>query len=559
MEKKDRSLGEGVNNIPRNPNHKITDEEIDKLLKSATEQVAEKEYKASNSTVGTQRMEGKKKAKEKEEEKRKAAKAKEEEKRKIQETKGKEEERRRAAEIRTREEEKRKTIEARKREEEKRKAQEVKAKEESRRKAAEARNKEEEKRKAAGVKGREEEKRKAQEVKTKEEARRRVAEARTREEERQKAAEFKKKQEEQKKFGDKIKESKEKSVAADIEQPFVVKQSEKNPYKEKLTVGRVIAIFLETVWTIFKVAVLVTIVTVIAGFLLSRDMMIRGRNGNRQCLENMVVAGEVAVNKSAEDKKVAEWLDSVTIEKITLEADDKNILIARKVVVDTNSNQWVVVLHGYNGSMADIYDIAMHYAAEGYNILMPDLRAHGESEGSFLGMGWLDRLDVINWMDIILKENSSAEIVIHGVDVGADTALMISGEPLKSNIKAIVAEGAYTSAWDVVKMEYKARHEKWPVFPFVHMMGPVMKIWTGYTLKEANAVKQIQRTSIPILLIRGQNDTYATEDMTNQLDQAIASEHEVYTVTNGSHEDCRYADKDAYYNKTFEFVSRYVK
>lgn len=328
--------------------------------------------------------------------------------------------------------------------------------------------------------------------------------------------------------------------------------------KEKLTVGRVIGSILEGIWTGVKLVVVIGIITAVAGFLLSRNLMIRGRNGNRECTAGMTVSGAVSTNKSSEDEKVKDWLTKVKREKLTLEADDKSILIARQVVTDGASNKWVVILHGYNGSMEDIYDIAMHYSDEGYNILMPDLRANGESEGSFLGMGWLDRLDVINWIDVILEDSPSAEIVIHGIDIGADAALMLSGEPVKSSIKAIVAEGAYTNAWEVTKKEYKARYEKWPVFPFLNMMNPVMKVWAGYSLKEADAVKQVKNTSVPILLIRGQNDTYVTEDMTKELDQAIASPHEVLTIAAGTHEDCRYAEPDIYYNKTFEFVGGYI-
>ena len=85
-----------------------------------------------------------------------------------------------------------------------------------------------------------------------------------------------------------------------------------------------------------------------------------------------------------------------------------------------------------------------------------------------------------------------------------------------------------------------------------------MKVWAGYSLKEADAVKQVKNTSVPILLIRGQNDTYVTEDMTKELDKAIASPHEVLTITTGTHEDCRYAEPDTYYNKIFDFIGGYI-
>ena len=344
----------------------------------------------------------------------------------------------------------------------------------------------------------------------------------------------------------------------EAEAPYMVSEPAQNIEKDRITIGTVIGTFLEIIWTAFKLVVVVSLVVGIGGFLLTRGYIVRGRCGDRQCLASMTESSAVTENKLTEKENVKEWLKEVTREKLNMEADDEKILVARKIVTDENSKRWVVLLHGFGGSMEDMYDVAMHYAKEGYNVLLPDLRANGESEGSMIGMGWLDRLDVINWIDVLLKDYPDAEIVIHGVDMGADTALMLAGEPVKSSIKAIVAEGAYDNAWNVVKEEYKVRHEDWPTFPILNMINPVLKVWGGYSLKEADAVKQVKQTDIPILYIQGDGDTYATADMTKALDQATASTHEVFTITNAIHGNCRYADSDAYYNKTFEFVGGYI-
>lgn len=337
------------------------------------------------------------------------------------------------------------------------------------------------------------------------------------------------------------------------------KKEEVSEKAYKMSVGDVIGSVFEGIWIGVKLIVLVAIVTAVVGFFMSRDLMIRGRSGELISKQNMNVAAATLSTRLDERQAGKGWNETVKKEKLTLEADDGKILVAQKIVIDKANDNWVVVLHGQNGSIEDIYDIGLRYAMKGYNVFMPDLRAHGESEGSFYGMGWLDRLDVINWIDVILKDNPSANVILHGVDLGADTALMLSGEPIKESIKCIIAEGAYTSAWDAVKTEYSARHPEWPTFPMMHMLNPVSKVWGGYSLTEADAVAQVAKTDVPILLIRGQNDTFVTEDMTKELDQAIASEHEVLTITTGTHEDCRFAEPDNYYNKVFEFVERYTK
>ena len=44
----------------------------------------------------------------------------------------------------------------------------------------------------------------------------------------------------------------------------------------------------------------------------------------------------------------------------------------------------------------------------GYNVMIPDLRAHGESEGYYIGMGWDDRNDIINLIEYIIAEDGKA-------------------------------------------------------------------------------------------------------------------------------------------------------
>ena len=76
-----------------------------------------------------------------------------------------------------------------------------------------------------------------------------------------------------------------------------------------------------------------------------------------------------------------------------LTADDgltlHGVYYANAETADTH--RWALVLHGYRGDYTGALQLAAPYYEAGYQVIAPDLRACGESEGDYVGMGWLDR------------------------------------------------------------------------------------------------------------------------------------------------------------------------
>ena len=64
------------------------------------------------------------------------------------------------------------------------------------------------------------------------------------------------------------------------------------------------------------------------------------------------------------------------------------------------SRRVAVLVHGYRDNGMGMMHVASIYHHMGYNILLPDLHAHGKSEGEGVQMGWKDRLDVMRWMAV---------------------------------------------------------------------------------------------------------------------------------------------------------------
>ena len=65
----------------------------------------------------------------------------------------------------------------------------------------------------------------------------------------------------------------------------------------------------------------------------------------------------------------------------------------------------------------------------GATMLAPDARGHGKSQGDYIGFGWPDRKDYVQWIEKVLTENGQQEqITLYGVSMGAATVMMTSGK-----------------------------------------------------------------------------------------------------------------------------------
>lgn len=131
----------------------------------------------------------------------------------------------------------------------------------------------------------------------------------------------------------------------------------------------------------------------------------------------------------------------------------------------------------------------------GFNVLAVDARAHGESEGTKIGMGWPERMDVIEWIKLILSWDPDARIILHGVSMGAATVLMASGETLPDNVKAVIADCGYTSEWDEFIWEAEMMHIPW--FPVLNAASALSKLRDGYDSSRRARSSRSKRAIFP--------------------------------------------------------------
>src|SRR5690625_2787970 len=255
-----------------------------------------------------------------------------------------------------------------------------------------------------------------------------------------------------------------------------------------------------------------------------------------------------------------DWVAGQPFEEIELTSYDGLDLKGYFLPAKEPSHKLVVLAHGYLGHAKDMGLYAQYYYEEmGYNIFTADLRGHGSSEGDYIGFGWHDRLDIIDWVQYIIeKQGQDTEIVLHGLSMGAATVLMASGEDLPPNVKVIIADSPYSSVYDLFAYQMKRMYHL-PDKPILPTLSLVTKQRANYSLTEASALEQVKKATVPILYMTGESDTFVPTEMANELYENTKSEKEFYSYPGANHGESFVLYRNDYLSKMTSFIKKYIE
>jgi len=240
-----------------------------------------------------------------------------------------------------------------------------------------------------------------------------------------------------------------------------------------------------------------------------------------------------------------------------IKSTDDLELYAEKFSPQVESHRWAILVHGYGRDGTFAYDYAEEYLKRGWNVLIPDLRAAGHSEGKFITMGTFESQDVSLWANEIVGRDAQAKIILHGVSMGAATVMMASALDVK-NLVAVVEDCGYTNAYEM----FTAQLDKLfglPEFPLMNIVDIVCSIKTGAKISDAAPIKAVADTKVPMLFIHGDADGLVPYEMLNRLfDTSNAPYKEKFTVEGAGHADAKDKDPQEYFSRVFQFLDKCV-
>ncbi|MEG0764992.1 MAG: alpha/beta hydrolase [Pseudoflavonifractor sp.] len=223
------------------------------------------------------------------------------------------------------------------------------------------------------------------------------------------------------------------------------------------------------------------------------------------------------------------------------------------------SHKYVIICHGYRSRGLQMGAPASHFYESGYNVLIPDARGHGESQGDYVGMGWHERLDILGWSADLVAADPEAQILLYGISMGAATVMMASGEAaLPANVSAVVEDCGYTSVWAEFAAQLDALYHL-PAFPILNVTSLVTGLRAGYFFGQASALNQVAKSHTPTLFIHGQEDDFVPFAMQEELYNAAACEKEKLVVPGAKHAEASDVSPELYWTTVDAFLEKHMK
>lgn len=280
------------------------------------------------------------------------------------------------------------------------------------------------------------------------------------------------------------------------------------------------------------------------------------------------VPGKKAVlNKySSKNKKdpLAEkkrWYEDAKKQKWYIKSNTCNYRLDANYIPKKDSDKTIVLLHGFTNNKDTMGPYAAMFHQMGYNVLMPDARAHGQSQGKYIGYGWPEKYDVRKWVEKDLaKEGKKQKIVIFGVSMGGATTMMASGIKMPSQVKAYIEDCGYTD----VKSEFM--HEAHDLY---HLPGPVAtgavnllsglsKANLGFYLGDASAVNSVKKNNKPMLFIHGGKDPFVPTKMVYANYKAAKGPKQLWIAKKATHARSFETYPREYQRRVSKFLKKYV-
>lgn len=259
---------------------------------------------------------------------------------------------------------------------------------------------------------------------------------------------------------------------------------------------------------------------------------------------------EVMLKRFGSDYKDYETME---YEEIKVKSKEGFTLKGYYYTPNGNTNKVMIIHHGYTANHYVCLQFAKIFFDEGFNVLLVDMRSHGESEGKYITYGEWEREDLDIWVNLIReKVGKDGVIGLHGQSMGGATVLMYGGK-YGDKVDFIISDCAYSKGKEIVREQFKEK--KVPFFPVYQILNRHLKKVCEFDMDKISPLDDIKNSKTPVLFIHGTGDELVPHYMSEDMFNAKNGEKDMLLlILEGRHVGAYYKDPIKYKNAISDFL-----
>jgi pimeloyl-ACP methyl ester carboxylesterase len=187
----------------------------------------------------------------------------------------------------------------------------------------------------------------------------------------------------------------------------------------------------------------------------------------------------------------------------------------------------VIYLHGSADNRASGLFVAHHFTKRGYDVVVYDSRAHGESEGEACTYGYYEKQDLRRVMDTV----APGPVAIIGVSLGGAVALQAAA--IDPRITTVVAVSTFSDLRTVAS-------ERAPSIASQSDIEAAFRLaeqTASFRVDDVSPVASAPNIGVPVLLVHGEDDRETSPAHSQRVFAALRGPKRLVLVPGAGHND----------------------
>ena len=245
------------------------------------------------------------------------------------------------------------------------------------------------------------------------------------------------------------------------------------------------------------------------------------------------------------------WFDALEKEASVFTSYDGYTLHTLMLRNPIPSDRYVLISHGYTDNHLGSLKYTKMYLDAGFNVLLYDLRGHGQNADTFCTYSIRESKDLAALIaDFRRHYGPDVTLGIHGESLGAASSIACLKDHPK--IQFVVADCAFSEILSVMKNGLRKMHiPTW----FVYIASLCTKIRYGVSYQEMRPIDSLKGSAVPILFIHGEKDDFIPSEHSRRMHEAVSATSELHIIPNAGHAASVLTAPDTYREVLYAFLN----